>query len=77
MQCVCRGRILKLKQVLTDKSAKIDITDDECDLLDTIYLPSKYPIGNVIPDYEPNVDICHECLDIARRVEKSVKKIIK
>jgi len=30
----------------------------------------------VIPDYEPDADICRECMDIAHRVEKSVNKII-
>ncbi len=68
--------ISRLAQVLVDKGVAAHITDDECDLLDTIYLPSKYPIGSVIPDYDPDADICQECMDIAHRVEKSVKVII-
>lgn len=68
--------ISRLTQVLADKGVAAHITDDECDLLDTIYLPSKYPIGSVIPDYEPDADICRECVEIAHRVEKSVKVII-
>ena len=68
--------ISRLAQVLVDKGVAAHITDDECDLLDTIYLPSKYPIGSVIPDYEPDADICQECMAIAHRVEKSVKVII-
>ena len=68
--------ISRLAQVLVDKGVAAHITDDECDLLDTIYLPSKYPIGSVIPDYEPDADICRECVGIAHRVEKSVKVII-
>ena len=57
--------IARLAQVLADKGVAADITEDECDLLDTIYLPSKYPIGSVIPDYEPDADICRECMGIA------------
>mgnify|MGYP001161863120 CR=1 FL=1 len=68
--------ISKLKQILTEKGTDINITNDECDLLDTIYLPSKYPIGSVIPEYTPDADICRDCIAIARRVDKSVKDIL-
>ena len=68
--------ISRLAQVLVDKGVAAHITDDECDLLDSIYLPSKYPIGSIIPDYDPDADICRDCMDIAHRVEKSVKIII-
>lgn len=44
---------------------------DDCDLLDTIYLPSKYPIGSVIPDYQPDAEICGQCIKIADRVAKN------
>jgi HEPN domain-containing protein len=66
--------ISKLNQILRDSEVEIDITDDECDLIDTIYLPSKYPIGSVIPDYDPDMAICRQCMEIARRVQKSVMR---
>jgi len=66
----------KLRQVLAEQSILIDISEDDCDLLDTIYLPSKYPIGSVIPDYQPDAEICRQCIAIAERVEESVKKIL-
>ena len=68
--------IAKLRQVLKEQSLFIDISEDDCDLLDTIYLPSKYPIGSVIPDYEPDAEICGQCIEIAEKVEQSVKKIL-
>ncbi len=37
---------------------KIDLTEDECDFLNSIYLPSKYPIGSALPDYDPGIEIC-------------------
>lgn len=69
--------IAKLRQVLKEQGLFIDISEDDCDLLDTIYLPSKYPIGSVIPDYEPDAEICGQCIEIAEQVEQSVIKILK
>jgi HEPN domain-containing protein len=68
--------IAKLKQVLTEQSVLVDISEDDCDLLDTIYLPSKYPIDSVIPYYQPDAEICRQCIAIAEQVEQSVKKIL-
>ncbi|MGD0089034.1 MAG: HEPN domain-containing protein [Planctomycetota bacterium] len=44
------------------------LTDDECDLLDSIYLPSKYPLGSVLPDFEPDEALARQCLAVAERV---------
>jgi HEPN domain-containing protein len=65
--------IAKLRQISNEQGVTIDISEDECDLLDTIYLPSKYPISSVIPDYQPDAEICSQCIEIAERVGKSVK----
>jgi len=63
----------KLTAALAEHDVDVDITEDERDLLDTIYLPSKYPLGGVIPDFEPDADICRQCLSISKKVIKSVK----
>ena len=68
--------ISRLKQEIENIRLEINISDDECDFLDTIYLPSKYPVNSVIPDYEPDIDICNDCLEIAIRVDRSVRKIL-
>ena len=65
--------ISELNMVLAKKNYDINITEDECDLLDSIYLPTKYPIGSVLPDFEPDNQICEEAIDIAKRVLKDVK----
>jgi HEPN domain-containing protein len=44
------------------------ITEDESDLFDTIYLPSKYPLGSVLPAFEPDAQTAHHCLAIVDRV---------
>jgi len=38
--------ILELKILLSKKSHDINLSDEECDFLNSIYLPSKYPLGS-------------------------------
>ena len=40
------------------------LTEDESDRLDTIYLPSKYPLGSVLPAITPNAQTAHHCLTV-------------
>jgi len=62
-----------LIEILKQYDKQIEINDDEIDLIDSIYLSSKYPIGSALPDFEPDVNICRECLEIANRVKESVE----
>lgn len=39
--------IFELNLILINNSIIINITEDECDLLNSIYIPSKYPLGSV------------------------------
>ena len=57
-----------LRNTLVASGIGIDITEDECDLLDSIYLPSKYPLGGILPDFEPDMEICERCIAIADRI---------
>ncbi|HDL18746.1 MAG TPA: HEPN domain-containing protein [Bacteroidetes bacterium] len=59
---------------LKNNGITVDISDGECDFLDSIYLPSKYPIGSVLPYFEP---ICSQSVAIAKRVLKIVQTILK
>ncbi|MDZ7722568.1 MAG: HEPN domain-containing protein [candidate division KSB1 bacterium] len=68
--------ILELKQVLLKHNIEIELFDDECDFLNSIYLPSKYPIGSVLADYEPDEGICREGIEIAEKTLRTVKSII-
>lgn len=68
--------ISELLHMLQNLSIKIDISEDECDLIDSIYLPSKYPVGSILPNFEPDETICQQCLEIAIRVQDSVKAVI-
>lgn len=66
--------INELRTTLIVGGIGIDITEDECDLLDSIYLPSKYPLGGVLPDFEPDMEICTKCIAIAERINVSVQE---
>jgi HEPN domain-containing protein len=54
----------------------IEISDDECDLIDSIYMISKYPFGSALPDFHPDENICQECIEIAIKVKNDIKKIL-
>ena len=50
----------------------VDISEEECDLINSIYLPTKYPLGNALPDFVPDQKICKEILEIAKRVYQDI-----
>ena len=52
------------------------ITEDETDLLDSIYLPSKYPLASVLPHFMPDRSICQQCLEIADQVRCDLKVVL-
>lgn len=68
--------ILELKHLLVKNKIQVDLSDNECDFLNSIYLPSKYPIGSVLPDYLPDEQICKEAISIAEKVIASVESIL-
>jgi HEPN domain-containing protein len=68
--------INELVRILADNGLKINITEDECDLLDSIYLPSKYPLESVLPHFEPDKQICKKCMGTAERVRNSITDIL-
>ena len=68
--------IAELKNTLLDAGIKIKISDDDCDFLDSIYLPSKYPLANVLPFYEPDLKICNQAVEIAENTLNFVHNIL-
>ena len=64
--------ILSLNEILKQNDIFLNITDDEIDIIDTIYLSSKYPFGSVLPDFEPDKDICLKCISIANQVKEDI-----
>ena len=58
-------------QLLAD-GLVVMLTEEDCILLDSIYLPSKYPFGSALPDFEPDEEICQQCVQIAEKVRRGL-----
>ena len=65
---------------LRDDAARIGVevplSDDDCDLLDSVYLPSKYPLGSALPHFEPDERLAQQCLDIADAALAAAMKLL-
>jgi HEPN domain-containing protein len=57
--------IRELKAILVDAGVTIDIENDLCHTLDSIYIPSKYPLASCLPDCDPDDSICITCIEAA------------
>lgn len=68
--------ILSLNEILKEQNFTLDITEDEIDLIDSIYLSSKYPFGSVLPNFEPDINICIQCIGIAKKVKLDIKYVV-
>jgi len=69
--------INELAGILADKGLDVSISEDDIDLLDSIYLPSKYPLGSALPGFEPDEALCRRCLGIADGVRESVAVLLR
>jgi HEPN domain-containing protein len=69
--------IQELINILSENKINVAINNDEIELIDSIYMPSKYPLMNALPDFVPNRQICSQCIDIVISVKNSVFQFIK
>lgn len=65
--------IRKLEQLLQANGVPARLTEEESDLLDAVYIPSKYPLAGLLPDSLPDPATCERCLSIAERIRKSLE----
>jgi HEPN domain-containing protein len=65
--------IAELRNILRDNSIRVGLDDEECEFLDSIYLPSKYPLGSALPEFEPDNELCESGIDIAEKVYAEIK----
>lgn len=68
--------INELVMMLAENRLDINLAEEECELLDSIYLPSKYPLGSILPDFEPDEQTCKDCIAMAERVRESVLALL-
>lgn len=66
--------IREIVNKIYETNISIDISDDDIDLIDSIYLPTKYPLVSVLPEFVPDYQISKYCLDMAVKVKDAVKK---
>jgi HEPN domain-containing protein len=57
--------IRELVRDLRDAGTPARLNEDECDLLDSVYLPSKYPPVSALPDAMPDRATAERCIRIA------------
>ena len=54
------------------------LSEEDCELFDSIYVVSKYPLDSVLPDSPPDMSICHRCVEMAKQIvltaENAVRK---
>ncbi len=68
--------IRELAGLLEGLGITLSMTDDDIDLLDSIYLPTKYPAFSVPPHFMPDQAICMQCPEIAGRVRDDVMGVV-
>jgi HEPN domain-containing protein len=68
--------IFELKNILLNNGVLIEISDEDCEFLDSIYVPSKYPVSSVLAHYEANKKMCTKGISIAKEVFNFVNKKI-
>jgi len=68
--------IRELIGILAAKGAKVGLSEDEMDLMDAIYVPSKYPIYSALPYTDPDSEICNEAIRIGRKARNLVAEML-
>jgi HEPN domain-containing protein len=69
--------IRELLGLLAAKDIALSVSEDEMDLMDSIYVPSKYPVYSALPQALPDPAICRDALSIARKVKDLVTESLK
>jgi HEPN domain-containing protein len=69
--------IFVLWQSLADNGFDTALTEEDCALLDSVFMPSRYPLFSILPDAMPDRETCEKCIRIARRVGKTIRSSTK
>jgi len=60
--------IRDLRRDLAQAGVATGLTEDDSELLDSIYVCSKYPLDSVLPESAPDPAVCQRCVELARDV---------
>jgi HEPN domain-containing protein len=82
--CLAAGLSVKkthnVRELLADLrrgGINFDFVEEDIDLLDAIYLPSKYPLGSALPDFNPDSNMAHRCLELMAKICDEARKYIR
>jgi HEPN domain-containing protein len=64
--------IAKLFRQLCEINVYKGLAEDDCEFLDSIYVPTKYPLGGVLPDFCPDSTIGRQCVEIGEQVKDAI-----
>jgi len=68
--------IRELCERLQEMGRSVGMDEDEIDLLDSIYLPSKYPPDSALASGMPNEAVCRQSLELARNIAATVRAML-
>ena len=68
--------IQALVNQLNSLGYQLNILPEDVELIDSIYLPSKYPFGSALLYFIPDKAICGRCMEIASKVRDDVQSEI-
>jgi HEPN domain-containing protein len=68
--------IAELRSQIQGEGVEVQLGDDDVELLDSVYLPSRYPLGGALPDAEPDVDVCQLCINIAQKIVSTAESTL-
>jgi len=71
--CPRTHSIAALRDRLEDAGGTTGLSDEDCAFLDAIYIPSKYPVGSALPDFEPTAEIVLRGIRIADAVHRAMR----
>jgi HEPN domain-containing protein len=69
--------IRELIGLLAAQGISLSVSEDEMDLMDSVYVPSKYPVYSALPQALPYPSICRDALAIAHKVKDLTIGILK
>ncbi len=52
------------------------LAEEDCELLDSIYVSSKYPLDSVLPHSPPDLATSRLCVDLARQVVTLAERVL-
>jgi len=69
--------IRELIGLLAARGIVLTVSEDEMDLMDSIYVPSKYPVYSALPQTLPDPALCRDALSIAHKVRDFTTEMLK